>query len=45
MKIIRISFEGFEKNKETSYILCGDICNDKKSLKKKMDEIIREVFK
>jgi len=44
MKIIRISFENFEENKETNYILCGDFTEDKKLLKKKIKEIIEEVF-
>lgn len=44
MKIIRISFEGFEENKETNYILCGDFADNKKLLKKKINEIIEEVF-
>jgi len=43
MKRIRISFEGFEENKETDYILITDI-DDKKLLKKKIIEIIEEVF-
>ena len=45
MKIVRISFEGFEENKETNYILTGDLIDDKKLLKKKTDEIIEEVFR
>jgi len=45
MKIIRISFENFEKDKEAHYILCGDFAEDKKLLKKKINEIIEEVFK
>jgi len=44
MKIIRISFENFENDKEMHYILCGDIGDDKKLLKKKINEIIEEVF-
>ena len=50
MKIVRISFERFEKDKETGkeiekhFILCGNICDDKKLLKKKINEIIEEVF-
>ena len=44
MKTIRISFENFEENKETHYILCGDFADDKKLLKKKINEIIEEVF-
>ena len=50
MKIVRISFERFGKNKETGkeirkhFALCGDICDDKKLLKKKIDEIIEEVL-
>ena len=45
MKIIRISFERLEKDKEIHYALCGDICDNKKLLKKKINEIIEEVFK
>ncbi len=45
MKIIRISFENFEKDKESSFILCGDIVEDKKILKKKINEILEEMFK
>jgi len=45
MKIIRISFENFEKDKETNYILAGDIAEDKKILKKKINEILEEMFK
>ena len=44
MKIVRISFERFEEKKEIHYSLCGVICDDKKLLKKKIDEIIEEVF-
>ncbi len=44
MKIVRISFERFEEKKEIHYSLCGDICDDKKSLKEKINEIIEEVF-
>ena len=44
MKIVRISFEGFEKDKRviSNYALMGD--HNKKSLMKKIDEIIEEVF-
>ena len=42
MKKIRIIFE--EENKETSYILIGDLFGDKKMLKEKIDDIIEEVF-
>ncbi len=42
MKIIRISFEGFEDKVKNSYALMGDY--DKKLLKKKINEIIGEVF-
>lgn len=45
MKIVRISFEGFKKNTEANYILCGDFWGNKKLLKEKIDEIIEEVFK
>jgi len=45
MKIVRISFENFEKNKESQFSLCGDFAKDKKLLKKKINEIIEEVFK
>lgn len=47
MKIIKISFERFENNKEIHYSLCGTICDkeNKKLLKKKINEIIDEVFK
>jgi len=45
MKIIRINFENFEKDKEKSFILCGDFVEDKKRLKKKINEIINEVIK
>ena len=44
MKIIRISFEGFEENKETHFILGGDLVEDKKLLKKKINEILNEMF-
>jgi len=43
MKIIRISFENFEKDKETRFILCGDIAEDKKLLKKQINEILGEM--
>ncbi len=43
MKIVRISFEGFEEKVKNSYTLMGDII-DKKLLKKKINEIIEEVF-
>lgn len=42
MKRIRISFE--EEDKETIYILIGNLFGDKKVLKEKIDEIIEEVF-
>ena len=43
MKRIRISFE--EENKETHYTFIGDLLfGDKKLLKKKINEIIEEVF-
>ena len=45
MKIVRISFERFEKDKETHYSLCGNICDYKKLLKEKINEIIEEVFR
>ncbi len=44
MKIVRISFENFKKDTEINYILCGIIGEDKKMLKKKINEIIEEVF-
>jgi len=45
MKIVRISFENFEKDKESQFSLCGDIfAKDKKLLKEKINEIIEEVF-
>ena len=43
MKIVRISFENFEKNKETHFILAGDL--NKEMLKKKINEILEEFFK
>ena len=42
MKRIKISFQ--EKDKETSYILVGNLFGDKKVLKEKINEIIEEVF-
>jgi len=44
MKRIIIKISGFEENKETEYILITDI-KDLKLLKKKVNEIINEVFK
>ena len=44
MKIVRISFEGFEEKVKNSYTLMGDII-DKKLLKEKINEIIEEVVK
>ena len=45
MKIIRISFENFEENKETNFTLCGDLAEDRNLLKKEINKIIKEMFK
>jgi len=45
MKIIRLTFEGFEERKEIQYILAGDLVKNLKLAKKQIDEILKKEIK